>query len=297
MNELLCERIINKIRFSELGEILRKINIPYAIIKGEPLSILAYKEEGRRHYNDIDILISKENELQIKTVLEEHGYFQSIDNRIAKIFFSSYSHQTAPFYKKLSDNYSIKIDLNFDLFWGEYDGPCININDFLSDTICWDIYGTKVNVLPPLKAFVQLALHQYKDMNSLFILATKKNIRIDMFKDIYYLLINNVDKIQLNDLYAYCKKHNIIQYVFYVLYYTEQVFKDEILSEYVRALKSQDGLNLIDYYGLSTAERKEWTVDFHTRLTTDNLYKLIEKDLTIRDKEKIALNKKVFWGE
>lgn len=66
-----------------------------------------------------------------------------------------------------------------------------------------EIYGVKVKTLPPIKAMIQLILHHYKDMNSLFLLATRKSIKYDILKDVYYLLKNNLDTIPLDELYGH----------------------------------------------------------------------------------------------
>ncbi len=92
--------------------------------------------------------------------------------------------QIKPWIRDIQPWGRIEIDLNFDIFWDEYEGKRIDIDEFLSDTIEMEIYGVKVKTFPPIKALIQLVLHHYKDMNSLFLLATRKSIRYDMFKDI-----------------------------------------------------------------------------------------------------------------
>ena len=206
------------------------------------------------------------------------------------------SHQVASWYKSSSPCGQVIIDLNFDIFWGEYEGKRVDIEEFLSDTIEMEIYGVIVKTLPPLKAMIQLILHHYKDMNSLFLLATRKSIRYDVFKDVYYLLKNNLDAIPLDKLYAMSVEYEIIPYVFYVLYYTGQVFDDDVLKQYIEAFRTPEGEALLNCYGLCEKERREWKCDFKTRLDSDNLYELIKEDLTERDKEKIAINKRIFLG-
>ena len=49
-------------------------------------------------------------------------------------------------------------------------------------------------------------------------------------------------------------------------------------------------------YGLNESECREWRCDFKTRLEAENLYDLIKDDLTERDHEKIAINRRVFLG-
>ena len=84
--------------------------------------------------------------------------------------------------------------------------------------------------------------------------------------------------------------------MFYVLYYTGQVFDDDILKQYIEAFRTPEGEVLLNCYGLCAKERKEWKCDFKTRLEADTLYDLIKNDLTEKDHEKIAINKRIFMG-
>ena len=141
-----------------------------------------------------------------------------------------------------------------------------------------------------------MALYCNKEMNSIFLLATRKSIKYDMFKDAYYLLKNNLDAIPLDRLYAMSAEYEIIPYVFYVLYYTGQVFDDKIFKQYIEAFRTPEGEALLNCYGLCAKERKEWKCDFKTRLDADNLYDLIKDDLAEKDREKIAINQRIFMG-
>lgn len=268
-------------------------NLNYSVVKGDALSKLAYGRVNQRFYNDVDVIVSRANLKELNYILFKCGYVQREHSREENILFLSASHQTLPYTCK--HNY-LTIDINFDILWGEYEGKRIDIEEFLSDTIEMEIYGVKVKTLPPLKAMIQLILHHYKDMNSLFLLATRKSIRYDMFKDVYYLLKNNLDAIPLDKLYAMSAEYEIIPYVFYVLYYTGQVFDDDVLKQYIEAFRTPEGEMLLNCYGLCSKERREWRYDFFTRLETDNLFSLIKDDLSEKDKDKININKRIFLG-
>lgn len=268
-------------------------NIPYALIKGDVLSIMAYKDVNFREYNDIDIIVPRSHLKKVSTILKSCGYIQREHLRQDDVLMLATSHQLFPFY--CPSNY-LTIDVNYDIFWGEYEGKRIDIEEFLSDTVEMQIYGVQIKTLPPIKTMVQLILHHYKDMNSIFLLATRKSIKYDMFKDIYYLLKNNLDSIPIDKLYAMSEEYDIIPYVFYVLYYTGQVFEDEVLKQYIDAFRTREGENLLNCYGLCAKERREWKCDFKTRLEADDLFELIKNDLTENDQEKIEINKKYFMG-
>jgi len=271
-------------------------NKTYAHIKGEALSIQAYGCTGHRIFSDLDILLPRKELADFERILKDNEFYTTLQSRQDKIMMLSSSHQTAPWVKNIEPWGQLNIDLNFDIFWGEYTGKRIDIAEFLSDAMEIEIYGCRIKTLPPIKAMVQLILHHYKDMNSIFLLATRKSIRYNMFKDVYHLLKNNLDTIALDKLYAMSTRYEIIPYVYYILYYTAILFKDEFLREYIEAFKTPVGEELLNCYGLNKSERREWRVDFQTRLESSSLYELIKDDLTSDDLEKIAINKRVFLG-
>lgn len=277
----------NRMLFNDLSK------ISYANVKGEALSYMAYGSLGNRNFNDIDILISKAHLNELEQVLSKHGYESASKDRFKHVFMKTGSHQIVPYHKKIGF-VSVYIDINFDIFWGEYEGKRIDISQFLSDTVEMNIYGVEVKTLSPLKSMVQLILHHYKDMNSIFLLATKKSIKYSMFKDVYCLLKNNLNTITLEKLYNISAEYEIIPYVYYVLYHTGMVFRDSLVDKYTDAFRTPEGEKLLNCYGLCSNELKVWKYDFETRLKSENLYDLIIDDLTEKDKEKIAINKQVF---
>lgn len=298
MNDMrLLQGFISKQRYEACNNLFLDLkDADYVVVKGEPLSFLAYKKFGERYGSDIDILLPKETLDHVECLLEMNMFVKNKISRTDRILMLSSSHQVQPWSKEIAMIGGVTIDLNFDIFWGEYEGKRVNMEEFLSDTIEIGIYGVKVKTLSPLKAMIQLVLHHYKDMNSLFLLATRKSIRYDMFKDVYYLLKNNLDAIPLDKLYAMSAEYEIIPYVFYVLYYTGQVFDDDVLKQYIEAFRTPEGEMLLNCYGLCSKERREWRYDFFTRLETDNLFSLIKDDLSEKDKDKININKRIFLG-
>ena len=284
-------------KYMSLASIFEDLNqrdFPYANIKGEVLSLYAFGQYGQRTYGDIDILVSRKNLHKLEDMLMQYGYTSSTKTRAEKVLMISASHQTATWLKTTNRNFKSVVDVNFDLFWGEYTGLHIDIDKFLSDTIEMEIYGMRVKTLSPLKAMIQLILHHYKEMNSIYLIAVHDCIKYSMFQDVYFLWKNNNGTISLNTLYALSSEYEIIPYVFYILYFTNKIFNDHELSRYIEAFRTSEGVSLLDCYGLADHERKLWKVDFQTRLKTENLYDLIKNDLTDRDLAKVKRNRRIF---
>lgn len=259
------------------------------------MSIAAYGRIGQRYSSDVDLFVSLKNVTMIKTLLLFYGFDILNDDRFDQVVAMSSTHQSIP-YLKIVNRIKIEVDINHNLFWGEYRGKRIDIDEFLANTIEIDVYSCKIKTLAPLKAMIQLILHHYKEMNSIYHLGGHNCINYNMFKDVYYLWKNNQETISLDKLYDMSLDYEIIPYVFYILHFTNQIFNDSDLEKYVKTFNTSEGVSLLDYYGLADKERKQWKVDFKTRLETENLYDLIKDDLTENDFEKLERNRKIFGG-
>ena len=290
--------VISMAKITKMKSVFSQINFPYALIKGDALSIQIYGKPGMRSYGDIDILIDRSNLKKIKAILASEGFLDTSLDRKTNIIMLSQSHQVSPWIKDISMFGILEVDLNLDIYWGEHNYYKTDIDEFLNDTIEVPIYGVNIKVLPPTKALLQLLLHHYKDINSIYLLATRKTIKADKFMEIYRLLRNNIQYISTEALYDLCQKYNALPYAYYMLYYTNCVIKDDhILPKYISALYSKEGHQLLNCYGLTEKERKQWKFDFDTRLKANDELSLIKQDLTVDDFNKIHINKRMMMIE
>lgn len=106
-------------RYLQLKKILSDVTVPYAVIKGEPLSLLCYNKKSVRNSQDIDILIDRQHISYFERLLQENDFIRLINqnefiNRESRILCISQSHQI-PSYVKETSNQQIDIDLNFDM--------------------------------------------------------------------------------------------------------------------------------------------------------------------------------------
>lgn len=290
--------IERKILYKELEPLFAALSsIRYAVVKGEVLSQQIYGVPNRRRSSDIDILIDKKNVKFLEEQLHNLGFEQMLpeDNsemRRNRVLCMAYSHQIPSFHKD-KFCFHLNVDVNYDIFWGEYEGKRCSIDEFLSDTVDMEIYGVTVKTLPIEKAFVQLILHHYKEMNSLYHLSQHNTIRTDMFRDIYDMLNRNHKLLGLEQVKVLCEKYNIGEYIYYMLFYSYIVFGGNINS-YLDSMKRYENLELLQSFGLAEKERKKWIVTFEKRLDNDLLENLIINQLTQDDACKIKLNRMVF---
>ena len=292
-------KIERKILYKELEPLFAALSsVRYAVVKGEVLSQQIYGVPDRRRSSDIDILIDKKNVKFLEEQLHKLGFEQKLPENNAEIrrnrvLCMAYSHQIPSFHKD-KFGFHLNVDVNYDIFWGEYEGKRCSIDEFLSDTVDMEIYGVTVKTLPIEKAFVQLILHHYKEMNSIYHLSQHNTIRTDMFRDIYDILVNNRTILSVDRMQTICDYYLIDDYSYYMLFYMSCIFEDEMLDGYIDAFTKRADKHLLNCFGLNSLERKNWNISFADRLDSDNLKTTVIKIITEEDKKKILLGKTIF---
>ncbi len=269
-----------KLRYDELRVVLEQIDFPYVILKGEVLSVYMNNQVATRGSNDVDILVDKSNIGALTKILKNSGFESSKEEkREDLIYYLTFAHQIAPYRKRKGSN-DIYVDINFDLFWGGYQGRRIDINSFLEDAITMNIYGVNVKTLPLYKTLIALILHHYKDFNSIFLLASSKSITEKKIMEIYCLIVNNIERFVISEFIELCGRYGVQQYAYYMLYYVNEFCRhsNRVICEIVEKVWCAEGEALLNVYGLE--KKHTWKIDFFQRLNNDNLFEEIRADLS-----------------
>ncbi len=288
-----------KILYKELEPLFEALSsIRYAVVKGEVLSRQIYGVSDKRKSSDIDILIDRNNVNFLESQLQQLGFEQHlpetiIEARLNRVLCMTCSHQI-PSYHKEKLGFYLNVDVNHDIFWGEYEGKRCSIDEFLCDTTNMEIYGINVKTLSIEKSFIQMILHHYKEMNSLYILSRYNRIQTSMFEEIQNMLINNCEVLTAGRVRDLCEKFLIGNYVYYMIYYTFFVFRTAFLNEYLSVLELYRDEELIASCGLCSKERKRWSVLFENRINNNDLPNILLSDFSKEDEKKIALNENIF---
>ena len=297
------ERYINAVtikeRYKMCHPIFEQDTIPYAVIKGAVLSNTVYNDPFLRYSGDIDILIDRADADRMKALLETNGFVQGRITESGIVPFSrseilyqtAMSHQTAPYVKQTGNKLCpyINLDVNMNIFWGESDEKA-NMNSFLSFREKSELFGVQLYKLTPEAEFISLCLHHYKDMNSLYLLS-RGSLRLGLFCDIHDYLKNV--KPDVEKLSEMCDVFNTGKYVYVCLHYTEKIFGDGISGKYLDFLDKYRDYGLINTFGLSEKERKNWDISLFERLFHPNLPEYVFNRLTTEEKEKVEINKKM----
>ena len=187
----------------------------------------------------------------------------------------------------------MNIDINYDFFWGEWDKARPSIGDILSRRQYLTLYDQFVPVLTIEDAFIQLCLHHYKDMNSLFHLAYVNPITSEKFQDIYFFWLNNRNCLSVEYISNWSKKYQIGLYIDYILSQTAYIMKDKSIAEWGK--KFYQGYNyLLNYYGLDSKRRKKWDIPLDVRINNPTLPEYIRKSLSPEELEKLKKEHAIF---
>ena len=83
----------------------------------------------------------------------------------------------------------------------------------------------------------------------------------------------------------------IAYYIYYCIYYANEIFGDPELDIYLVKLNSPTSQKLLDCYGLSDLERREWEIPFYERLLDQKFRDKFYSMLNDNERKKIALNR------
>jgi hypothetical protein len=285
----------------KIFENLENLKIPYAIIKGAYLDKLAYKNMGLRFSYDIDFLIEKKNYKRLHKLMLDCGFIAGewnakekkidIASRESVLYNFIYTHQSAPYVKIEKYNgyeQDISVDLNFSISWGEDEQGNSLTSQLLEDTQVVEYENIKYRVLNPETFLVQICMHSYRDMNTLFLIKTGK-FKLRLLCDVFYYIFFNLDKLNADKFIDICKQCNYEKYIYYVLYYTTEVFDNFPWIDYVMKCIKMEDVSFLNKYGISTDEIKQWPISFHDRVVSSNLFDIISSSLTERDIKKLNI--------
>lgn len=275
---------------------IEKTSIPYALVKGAVLSTVAYGNPYARHSGDIDLLIRRSDIDEVKQLLLNQGFVQGRVtangvqpfSRRELLFQTALSHQAAPFVKDTGHPLCpcVNVDVNMDILWGE-SGRQSDMDFVLAHMETVDICGITVQKLSREMEFIALCLHHYKDMNSLYLLA-QGSLKLSLFCDIYFYIKRC--RPDISKMKALCGRLDVLDYVYYCVYYTGQVFDDPMLSSYQTALEIETSESILPTFGLAEDERHEWDISFSHRIFDCDISDYFHKKLSRKAWEKIHLN-------
>ena len=281
-------------------ETLERQGIPYAVIKGAVLSKAAYGDAYIRKSGDIDLLVRRADIDAVTQTMRQNGFIQGrvTDGGIVPftrselVFQTSLSHQAAPFIKQGNNPLCpyINVDVNVDILWGESNRRA-DMDFVLSHTESAEVCGVTVQKLTPAMEFAALCLHHYKDMNSIYLLADE-GMKLGSLCDIYFYIKNT--RPDSGELKVVCDRLDVAEYIYYCIYYANEIFADDELRKYLAALGNEKTEDILNTFGLDAQEKKPWQGSLQERLFRDDFRECFMGLLDAKDINKIQTNIALF---
>ena len=286
--------------YNSILPIFASVDFPYAMIKGAVLSNTAYGNPFIRKSGDIDIIVSSQNITTISELMKDNGFIQgNIVNgniipatREQKVFQRAFSHQIIPFVKKANSLICpyICVDINTNIIWGE--GEKIDMNDVLRHREAEYVNNIKLYKLELEADFIAVCLHHYKELNSIYMISIG-SIKLSLFLDIYRYVERNFNDIVAMKIVNLAKHWNVLPYIYYCLKMTNELFPSDIILRYLKFFETKQGEFLVNKFGLSKNEWKDWKFDLGQRLFDSQFVKKYLNALSEEEKKKIEINKRM----
>ncbi len=257
---------------ADIGYELGTAGIRYAFLKGSVLSYCPFGEKnlyqyGERSSNDIDILVSPKDIGRLDRVLAAFGFVQGkwLEGKIEpfthrEIMYRRMTRgETAPYLIQTQSEEVpfIELDVNYSLGYLP-SGDSTLVENMLTDCKNYDLYsGESIPSLSEEKFLLHLIMHQYKEATLYWMTQRHKDSQIYKYLDIYRVL--QCEAVKENRFLKLVEQTGLVEQVYYVLYYCNQLFPCETAKKLAKKLcpKKTDYLD-----GVTDAEHKTeycWT--------------------------------------
>lgn len=245
-------------RMVEITNELNKMQISYALIKGFDIVNKVYNpiKPFSRDFNDIDILLDKDDLSRVSLVLEQMGYVQGdVDNmqstvqkasRIEQLEMMMRSHQIYSYVrldtidKKLEINESVLVDVNFTPFEGGNVPPKIATKTMLEECKKISLYEGEYSSLNVYHTFIQLVYHLYKDTSY----ERKKNLGIDLtiqkFCDIREYLLYAQNEWDWEYLIKLILDNKLSESVYFVVYFMQKMYEENSYDNFLKRIRPEN---------------------------------------------------------
>lgn len=257
-------------RMVEITNELNEKQISYALIKGFDIVNKVYNPitPFSRDFNDIDILLDKDDLSRVSLILQQMGYVQGdVDNmqstvkeasRIEQLEMMMRSHQIYSYVridtidKELEINESALVDVNFTPFEGGNVPPKIATKTMLEECKKIPLYEGYYSSLNMYYTFIQLVYHLYKDTSY----KRKKDLGIDLtiqkFCDIREYLLYAQNEWDWEYLIKLVLDNKLSESVYFVVYFTQKMYEENNYDNFLKRICPENEQFLSALYEFET---------------------------------------------
>lgn len=296
-----------KIIFSELNN----SEIRFMLFRGLLLATTVYKRPHFRNFEDIDLLVPKDDEEKVDRVLKDLGYEQGRFDTQRKIIVP-YSKEELDFWVKdrqhsgsyllLTDDpftRAIKVDVHHKLT-NIHDSFQIQNNDLLPNSREEKILGLKIEAIDIQDLVLMLCVHIHTHSRWLYEIRDRNDLHLSRFTDIFEVVNSYKSTIDWDKIIAKTRQMGINFPVALGLFWTSKIYGQFFPEEVLDSIRPDD-FNLrekeIALRDTSTDDKAigYWQNDFLDRLFDTNRYEnvigIVGENCRLTDEKRVSLSK------
>lgn len=231
-NQIYCQKL------NELGKLLNKDNISYAVVKGIVIDQLLYGGKGVKGFSDIDILIDSNDSNKVHEVLLNnhfcYGYYNDIKHKVEehprdKVLLYKLTKDHVGEYVYITNSTVIpvvKIDISTDIDWLSTNKVELDLSD--DSSILLD--NVVIKTLNLEMHFLYLILHIYRHANSKRFSIRGINVKLMMMDDLVLFYIKYKDTLVYKFKETFKENTSIHHRVLWVLRIAERIYNLSIID-------------------------------------------------------------------
>lgn len=268
-----------------LFDVFKNNHIAFSLTKGIYLSQVIYKNINISEFHDLEILVFYEQYNQVRELMLKSGYVvgdwdkmhRSVRTENHPIFSKNETKYFAVPYiiskKSIYSNDYIKISVNVNLNLSHHQIHRIRSNINLKTLI-----NTHYPVFSEHYCLIYLCQYLFRSANSLVYLRKNERIIAKNIADIYYFITCFHLRIDIDGLIYEANELNLLEDLYFSMYYVECVFKCALASEIMLKIPINGDKLFVDRFG--DKRKIQWNIDVWERLFCDNIFDLIKPNLS-----------------
>lgn len=246
--------ILNK-EMIDICSTLNEKNISYAILKGLNLQERLYDERARciREFEDIDILVNKQDIKSIQDILRSKGYTQGkynfVNERIEPIsrqeelYWRLHTNQIGKFIRiiqngKVTQGDICTVDVNFTIFEGGKKKDKIETEQLLNNVTSTGV--KKYNVLNTEYDFLQVCYHFYKDIFYEDKINSRNDYILAKFCDVKEYISQYRTIIDWEHLAGVINEYDLQEAIYTTLFLVSKLYTNLNVDEILKKIKTDN---------------------------------------------------------
>lgn len=236
-------------------------------LKGAVLLKNLYSDLGSRSLNDLDYMIDIDDIGKAREVMRNIGYSQG-DYDVDSKKITPFSREkkmvwqmnlnTVPIFLKNVDSVFcdlVQVDFSYSL---DLKKDAIPVKEIIQES--------KADGMSKAHFFVHLCSHLYKEAGGAIWIYSNADLSLIKFCDVREYLLKFMSEENFIEAYNFAKKYNVVDAIFYCLYYIKLIYNDEFVDKYLTRIECKNN-EILNRFGEDDLGKViQWKSSFFERM-------------------------------